>query len=80
MIDINQPVEQGADVVLNEAGNTHLGTVEEYDAKRDSLIGVDPSYKAAPTIQPKQPLDLVEEVIQEVKKAVRDAKGHFIKK
>lgn len=58
-IDINAPVVQGEDVVINIDGRTYIGHYDEYDAKIASgeAINTNPDYNKPKTFQPKQPLD-----------------------
>lgn len=72
-IDINEPVEQGHDMIINpDGGEQRLGTAEEFDKEvnKGKLISLPPNDN--PNGDPNQG--------DTYDKLERDEKGHFVKK
>lgn len=76
-IDINEPVEQGQDMILNyDDGSQKLGSANSYDheAKAGKLLGLPPNDNPNGDVNPVDSYETVD------KSPVRDGKGHFVKK
>ncbi len=77
MIDINEPVEQGHDMVLNyEDGTQKLGSAEGFarEAKAGKLINLPPNDNPNGDVNAPDSYEVVDIPPS------RDAKGHFVKK
>lgn len=75
MIDINQPVEHNHDLIINEGGDQHMGTPEEFNKKAAEglLTGV---HFDNQQLQAEEAEEAQED---ETSSKVRDSKGHFVK-
>jgi len=77
MIDINEPVKQGNDVILNyEDGTQTLGSSGGFsrEAKAGKLLSLPPNDNPNGDVNPPDSYEAVD------KSPVRDEKGHFAKK
>lgn len=77
MIDINEPVEQGQDMILNyEDGSQKLGSPEGFarEVKAGKLLALPPNDNPNGDVNPADSYEAVDN------SPVRDAKGHFVKK
>lgn len=76
MIDINEPVKQGHDMVLNYDGEENqLGTADGFarEAAKGNLISLPPNDNPKGDVNPPDSYDNGD-------KPVRDKNGHFVKK